>query len=188
MHAERLVAIIDQITPFDRLEAEHRTDALTWLGSTADIYRRIPPKTPPKHLVAYFLLHDHTDGSVLLGHHRKAGLWLPTGGHLEIGEDPVDTVRREASEELGVRAVFADQPARPRFLTVTETVGGPESRHTDVSLWYLLRGSRSAELHPDQREFAAARWWTRAEIDTADADALEPHLSRFLRKVDATRR
>lgn len=178
---------MEALTPLDEVEAEHQQDALAWLASTDDIFRRVPPKTPPKHLVAYFLLHDPDDGSVLLGHHRKAGLWLPTGGHLEVGEDPRETVRRETVEELGVPAVFVDPRSRPLFVTVTETIGDPDARHVDISLWYLLQGARSDVLHPDEREFAAARWWTRAELDAADPEVLEPHLARFLAKVDAHR-
>lgn len=185
--AADIAALIDDLSPFDGLEVEHRADALAWLGSTGDIFRRIPPQTPPKHLVAYFLLHDRADGSVLLVHHRRAGLWLPTGGHVEVGEDPVATVERETLEELGVPALFADPGARPLFVTVTETNGPPDSRHTDVSLWYLLNGARSDDLHPDEREFTAARWWTRTQISTTDPRLLEPHLVRFLAKTDVAR-
>jgi 8-oxo-dGTP pyrophosphatase MutT (NUDIX family) len=62
---------------------------------------------------------------VLLGDHVKSGLWLPSGGHVEHGEDPRDTVDREAFEELGIRARFHDRlgAGRPFFLTVTPTLG-----------------------------------------------------------------
>jgi ADP-ribose pyrophosphatase YjhB (NUDIX family) len=103
-------------------------------------------------------------GSVLLCDHRLSGLWLPTG-HVEPGEHPLDTVRREAVEELGVAtqldAVFSE---RPFFLTMAETVGPPAMRHVDVSLWFALAGRAGQPLHPDQREFAQVRWWTVAEL------------------------
>jgi hypothetical protein len=69
-------------------------------------------------------------------------------------------------------------------VTVTETVGDAAERHTDVSLWYLLRGSRHELLSPDEREFAGARWWTRGEIAAVEPGRLEPHLARFLAKLD----
>ena len=185
--AAEIAPLLDALEPFDGLEAEHRADALRWLATTGDIFRRVPPKTPPKHLVAYFLLHDAADGSAVLALHRRAGLWLPTGGHVEVGEDPAETVRRETVEELGVPAVFADAVARPLFVTVTGTTGATAARHTDVSLWYLLAGLRTDELHPDEREFRAVRWWSRKEIATADPRSLEPHLARFLAKVDRGR-
>ena len=78
---------------------------------------------------------------MLLCDHWLSGLWLPAGGHVEPGEHPLGTVRREAAEELGVTAqpdaVFGD---RPFFLTMTETVGPPATRHVDVSLWFALAG------------------------------------------------
>ena len=180
-----VAVLVERLAPFDRLEIAHRADALSWLGSTTDIYRRIPPRTPPKHLVAYFVLQDASDGSVLLVHHRKGGLWLPTGGHVEVGEDPADTVRREAPEELGITPVFTDPAVQPVFVTVTETTGSIAARHTDVSLWYLLSGSKDEDLHPDVREFSAARWWGQTELAAADSSQFEPHLTRFLAKVDA---
>jgi len=82
--------------------------------------------------VSYFLLIDHDEGSVLLVDHRKAGLWLPTGGHVEPGEHPVATVRREVQEELGIEAAFSPVTGeRPVFLTVTETAPSAD-QHADV--------------------------------------------------------
>jgi 8-oxo-dGTP diphosphatase len=90
-------------------------------------------------------------------------------------------VRREAVEELGVSAeldaAFGD---RPFFLTMTETVGPPAMRHTDVSLWFALAGRVGQPLHPDQREFAGVRWWTVQELRHAGLDRFEPHLLRAL--------
>ena len=180
---QRIATQIMGIVPSDETEWMHREDALSWLASTDDVFRRIPPRTPPKHVVSYFLLRDPVDGSVLLVDHRKAGLWLPTGGHVDPGEDPVETVKREAREELRIDAVFAAEPPAPSFVTVTETTGPAEDRHTDVSLWFLLVGSRTQSLTPDMREFASVRWWTPAEISAADATCFDPHLGRFLTKV-----
>lgn len=178
-----IAALVRDLEPFDELETEYRADALGWLHSTVDVFRRVPPKTPSKHLVAYFVLQDPADGSVLLVEHRKAGLWLPTG--VEVGEDPADTVRRESIEELGLPAVFADPKGQPVFVTVTETVGAADARHVDVSLWYLLVGSREVPLRPDPQEFASVRWWSPSDLRSADLRLMEPHLGRFLAKVAA---
>ena len=181
--ARDVAVLIEGVSPYDEVESEHRADALQWLRSTSDVFRRSPPATPVKHLVAYFLLSDPMEESVFLVHHRKAGLWLPTGGHVEVEEDPVDTVRRETLEELGVPARFVSVEPRPLFVTVTDTVGDAQTRHTDVSLWYLLCGFRQQPLRPDEREFAAARWWSHSEVAEADPELLEPHLPRFLGKL-----
>src|SRR5258705_6829064 len=94
------------------------------------------------------------------GRPHQADLWLPSGGHVEPGEHPVETVRREVAEELGVPAVFLPQVGeRPLFLTVTETIGTLEERHTVVSLWFVLTSSRDQVFTPDLGEFRGIRWW-----------------------------
>ncbi|MGC4886050.1 NUDIX hydrolase [Micromonospora sp. DT227] len=182
---DEIRALVEALTPGDELEARHRAAALVWLAGTEDIFRRVKPRTPSPHLVAYFLLRDPSDGAVLLVDHRNAGRWLPSGGHVEPGEHPVHTVRRELREELGVPAVFAPPfGERPAFLTVTETVGPPAQRHTDVSLWYVLDAHREQRFTPDPVEFRGVRWWTPAEVGDAPAGTVEPHLGRMLAKLN----
>jgi 8-oxo-dGTP pyrophosphatase MutT (NUDIX family) len=181
------VDLIEGIEPVDELAAEHRSAALQWLAGTNDIYRRVKPRTPSPHLVAYFLLVDRDANRVLLCDHRLSSLWLPTGGHVEPGEHPADTVRREVVEELGVEAEFDTATgARPFFLTVTETVGGPDVRHTDVSLWFALAGRTDHRLTPDDREFFGVRWWSPSELRAADLTRFEPHLLRALHALPLT--
>ncbi len=178
---EALVRLVDGIPPMDALGEAHRADALAWLHGTDDVYRRVRPATPDPHLVAYVLVVDRAAGAVLLCDHRLAGLWLPTGGHVEPEEAPEDTAAREAVEELGAALPFdATTGARPFFLTVTETTGDAAARHTDVSLWFALAGTRGMALAPDPREFHAIRWWTPAELAAADPAGFEPHLARAL--------
>jgi 8-oxo-dGTP diphosphatase len=173
--------LVSGIEPTDDLGREHSRNALSWLAGTDDIFRRIKPLTPSPHLVSYFLLVDRLAGSVLLCDHRLSGLWLPTGGHVEPGEHPLGAVRREAAEELGVIAEpDAAFGGKPFFLTMTETVGPPASRHVDVSLWFALAGRSRQTLRPDQREFARVRWWTVAELRDANLGRFEPHLLRAL--------
>jgi 8-oxo-dGTP diphosphatase len=173
--------LVASIVPADELERAHQADALQWLETTRDIYRRRKPATPPKHLVSYAVLADPDDASVFLVDHRLAGLWLPPGGHVEPDEDPADTVRREAMEELNIRAEFSNAGAVPLFMTVTRTAGADS--HTDVSLWYLISGNARSPISLDPREFAGGRWWTAAELESADPALFDPHLGRFLTKI-----
>ncbi|WP_041843045.1 NUDIX domain-containing protein [Actinoplanes friuliensis] len=168
--------LIASLTPSDDLEARHVADTLAWLESTDDIYRRVKPATPPKHLVSYVVPMD--GDAVLLVDHRNAQLWLPPGGHVDPGEDPAVTAARELEEELGVTGAAAT----PVFLTVTVTVG-LDAGHTDVSLWFPADVSRDEPLTVDEGEFAGVRWWTRAEIAAADPARFDPHLGRFLKKT-----
>ncbi|AUN42566.1 NUDIX domain-containing protein [Tsukamurella tyrosinosolvens] len=175
---------VERIVPVDPLEAEHRDEVLRWLAQATDVFRRVSnPVEPVRHLVSYFLLVDPDDGSVLLGDHVKAKLWLPSGGHVEPHEDPADTVIRECHEELGIDAAFHPiAGAHPVFITVTDTVGSANV-HNDVSLWYVLAHSRDTALTVDPREYRAVRWWQPDEILAADPALFDPHMGRMLTKL-----
>ncbi|HEY0692364.1 MAG TPA: NUDIX hydrolase [Kribbella sp.] len=173
--------LVVEIAPLDELESEHRTQALRWLASTDDVFRRDKPSTPTPHLVSYVVLVDPSDGSCLLVDHLNAQLWLPPGGHVEPGEHPADTARREAQEELGIDPAFAHPGRKPSFITITETVGRDHG-HTDVSLWFLLIGQRGMPLTTDPAEFSEARWWTPDQIQATDSDSFDPHFRRFVTK------
>jgi len=177
--------LVRDLRPHDALAGEHRIRALDWLASTADIFRRVKPAEPSPHLVSYFLLVDRGARSVLLCDHRLAGLWLPTGGHVEPDEHPWATVRRECVEELGTEAVpDGDRGTRPFLLTVTRTRDIPERQHTDVSLWFALQGRVGQDLSIDDREFAEVRWWSVADLRQADPARFDPHLVRALDALD----
>ncbi|MEL6690553.1 MAG: NUDIX domain-containing protein, partial [Pseudomonadota bacterium] len=133
------------IVPFDEAERHVVDDALSWLDSGAEIFRLQKPATPPKHLVSYFLLVD--GDHILLVDHIKAGLWLPSGGHVDPGEHPRHTVQREIIEELGIEADFLFPT--PQFITATRTVGSTAG-HVDVSLWYVVKGDRHPPLDFDR--------------------------------------
>ena len=96
-----MARIVAAIEPFDEVERSHQADVLAWLDSTPDVYRRVKPATPPRHLVSYAVPADPRNGNVFLVDHRLAGLRLPPGGHVEPGEEPAATAQREAREELG---------------------------------------------------------------------------------------
>jgi len=179
-----IVGEVDGIIPFDRHEREHQQGVVTWLKSGINPFRLKKPDIPPKHLVAYFVLVDPGHRSILLVDHIKAQLWLPPGGHVEYNELPHDTVMREAKEEFDMRAAFLYGNTHPFFVTVTQTVGLTPG-HTDVSLWYLLRGNIHDRLYFDRSEFTDIEWYTFDEIMETDPVIFDPHLQRFTKKVAA---
>ncbi|MDN5274977.1 MAG: hydrolase [Candidatus Saccharibacteria bacterium] len=173
---------IKALRPLDSLESQHRDDVLEWIDSGADLFRIQKPDIPPKHLVSYFVLIDPVQKSMLLVDHIKAQLWLPTGGHVELNEHPKETVKRETTEELRMKAVFLRNNDSPFFITVTET-GGLTPGHTDVSLWYLLKGSAHDFIDYDRTEFNDIEWFSFEEILQSDSVIFDPHLQRFTRKL-----
>lgn len=178
-----IISDVKDITPYDKTERDHRKNVVSWLQSGINPFRLKKPDVPPEHLVSYFVLVDIEHQSILLVDHIKAQLWLPTGGHVKFNESPRDAVIREAQEELNVRAVFLKNIQKPFFITTGETVGLTPG-HTDVSLWYLLRGSVHDTLIYDRREFTDVEWYTFEEVLGTDPAIFDPHLQRFTHKLD----
>ncbi len=177
MHA-LVLSQLQSIRPITAAERAQWLDALAWVESGAPLCRVAKPATPPKHLVSYFPVVD--DQHVLLVDHKKARLWLPTGGHVEDGEDPRVTVVRELKEELGL-TVQLSELGNPLMVTVTQTVG-LTSGHTDVSLWYPVKRSRLEPIELDESEFNQVRWFHQSELPHNRTD---PNLEHFLAKLRA---
>lgn len=171
--------IVSDIKPFDKLEEQHICETLAWIASGETIFRIQKPDIPNKHLVSYFVLFDEDASKILLVDHKKAQLWLPAGGHVEINEDPKTTVKRECLEELGVSADFWHED--PLFITSTKTVG-LTTGHTDVSLWYVLKGSEKIHYTFEEREFNAIQWFSFDDLPYENSD---PHLKRFMEKLNS---
>ena len=172
--------IRSEIAGVQTLDQAERIDvvrALAWVDSGATLCRISKPATPPMHLVSYFVVVD--GDQVLLVDHKNAQRWLPPGGHVEAGEHPRATVLRELQEELGFAAPHAI--AAPLLLTCSTTVG-PSTPHVDVSLWYVVRCSRSQPLVFDAGEFNSVRWFPWGDVPPQRS---EPHLPRFLAKLQS---
>ena len=172
----RVAAELASISPLDDIEREHLADAMSWVTSGAQLCRVAKPAKPPKHLVCYFAVID--EDHILLVDHRKAQLWLPSGGHVEPDEDPRTTVVRELQEELGV-GVGPDRVGAPIMVTVTSTVG-TTAGHIDVSLWYAVQVSRESRISFDAEEFHSVQWFS---FDDVPLHRSDPHLGRFLAKL-----
>ena len=71
---EHIRCAVDGITPLDALERDTQTDVLAWIDSGVELCRVQKPATPPKHLIAYFVVVDAD--YVLLVDHINAELWF----------------------------------------------------------------------------------------------------------------
>ncbi|MBM6590006.1 NUDIX hydrolase [Brevibacterium sp. RIT 803] len=87
-----------------------------------------------EHVTASCLVFDPDTESVLLNHHRKAGLWGQFGGHLEAEDDSLrSAARREAMEESGLSRLtwFSPAPIDLHVHDLSASFGACE-RHFDV--------------------------------------------------------
>jgi 8-oxo-dGTP diphosphatase len=174
---EEIYSVISGIEAFDEEEKRDLTFVQNWIKSGGEIFRLSKPALQEIHLVSYLVLLDQTENKVLLTDHKLAELWLPPGGHVEPNEHPLEAARREAFEELGLEAEFLCED--PLFLTVTKT-GGYVPEHTDISLWYVLKGNASDEFLYDQKEFNQIQWFSIDDIPYQQADL---HMQRFIQKL-----
>ena len=104
---------------------------------------------------------------VVLHLHKRLGLWLQPGGHIEPGETPAEGALREAREETGLGGV-AHPAGGPRLVHV-DVHPGPKG-HTHLDLRYLLVVTGEGDPAPPAGESPDARWfaWDEA-IAVADA-------------------
>ena len=94
-----------------------------------------------RHLtVTGFVVHE---GRVGMHWHRKVGMWLPAGGHIEADEDPVQAVLREIQEEFHIeadvlplarRVPYAGGPTQlePPYTILVEDLTDPPHQHIDL--------------------------------------------------------
>jgi 8-oxo-dGTP pyrophosphatase MutT (NUDIX family) len=151
--------------PTDLREQEFRARMLSLLQARAPLSRA---HFEPGHLTASaFVLSPEAD-AVLLIFHRKLGIWVQPGGHVEPGDlDLEAAARREVAEEVGLSltgpaaAVFDldihDIPARK---------DEPAHQHFDVR--FCLQSPTRVFAASD--EVADARWVALSEIDQVTSD------------------
>lgn len=123
-----------------------------------------------KHFVATALIVRND--RILLVHHRKIGLWLPPGGHVEAHEDPVEAMHREVREETGLDVTIvpaADLPVStdenvrvlppPHHVQVERIAEGP---HDHIDLVYLCEALPGIEK--GNAESLGLRWFTLEDL------------------------
>jgi len=148
------------LQPGDEREATSRRETLDALARYPDPFDRDAAR-------------PHVTGSaivvgprgVLLHRHKRLGLWLQPGGHVDPGEPPWDTAVRETWEETGI--VAAHPPGGPALVHVDRHRGGRGHIHLDLR--YLLSAG-DVDPAPPPGESQEVAWfpWD-AALATADA-------------------
>lgn len=117
---------------------------------------------------------------VVLLKHKRLGMWLQPGGHVDPGETPWEGALREATEETGLAVNFADTPSGdvPALVHVDVHDGG--RGHTHLDLRYLVSGG-TADPAPPEEESQEIAWfdWP-AAIERASDERLSALLATLV--------
>lgn len=125
-----------------------------FIGSNSNLLRA---DNIPHHVCAFFLPVHTASQSVYLVHHIKADDWIPPGGHIDPGETPLETVKREYQEELSYH--IAAEPVRLVNLTVKHIRNHRHPCLTHYDFWYTVAMKDKISFTFDRGEFYSAAWF-----------------------------
>lgn len=175
-----LVRVLEAHEPAEPAEAASLAEILAGLRVLA---RPFDVDVDPRHVTASAIVVDDA-GRVLLHLHRRIGVWLQPGGHVDPGEQPRDAVLREVREETGLTPTHLLEPPVPIHVDAHD--GGRGHRHYDLRYLVTVPDGRSPA--PPEGESQHVEWLHPAEARRrgdrsvrAAIDAAERHLARRLR-------
>lgn len=129
--------------------------------------------------VAYTLLYDEQENSVLLVLNRKNNTWTLPGGGVEKGETLRDAAIRETKEETGYDVTVGD------IVAVNEAFLG---EHHAIFFTFEGKITTRPEKIPKEKNILSVEWVSLAEADNR-LEAYHPEgLSQLLKNGRATYR
>lgn len=144
------------------LRLAHRTRVIWWL------WRK--PSLAGVRVIAL-----DAEGRVLLVRHTYgSGKWMPAGGGLRRGEDPVLAALRELAEEVGCGL------EEPWLLDIRE-----EPLAGTINRVHLVAGLIVGTVFPDGREVAEARLFAADELPADLPASFATHLSGWITAAKA---
>lgn len=128
---------------------------------------------PLTHFGVYFAAFNPKLKEVFIGLHKKAGLWLFSGGHIDRGERLHQALKREMGEEWGFVHPAANN-LEPSLLTITEITNDRQICRRHYDIWYFIpmaKNKTSFDKSKLVEEFHQTKWVTYAEAGKLVTDS-----------------
>jgi 8-oxo-dGTP pyrophosphatase MutT (NUDIX family) len=136
-------------------------------------------------VITVFIVHR---SKVLFVNHPRYNKWVPIGGHVELDEDPEQTLFREVAEETGLTVeILSDKPTEKvemdnKFLLRPNYMGvyGANPPHRHISLTYFAYSKSSKAVMSD--EHTEMKWLSLSELNSSKYN-LTPSLRFYATKA-----
>jgi len=157
------------------------------------VFNKFNKNNVKKHFTASALIINKK-GKILLVNHRKLGVWLYPGGHVEWNETPDETVVREVKEETGLNVkiisdrdnALSDTKADVSVLhnpyaVLCEKING-DNKHYHIDLIYLCKidDEKNSELHHNPKESSDIKYFGLEDLSKIN---LFPNFRKLLEKI-----
>ncbi len=167
---EQLKKEISELVAIDEREAESKLLTLAFLNETNELFDE---SVVEHHITASaFVVSER---GMILHLHRRLGIWVQPGGHIDQGELPAEAALRETLEETGL-PVTLSTPVRIFHVDVHP---GPRG-HTHYDIRYILN-SPPIDPTPPPEESQDVYWFAFREA----LERCEPSMRGAVSKLEA---
>ena len=137
-------------------------------------------ENPTTHFCSYFLPYRLSDQKIFLEAHKKSGLWLAPGGHIDPGETPLEAAERELDEELSLKQSIE----KAKFLTITYIKRDVRACTIHYDIWHFVPIEDGVTLPTTKEgEFDDARWFSLDEARKVVTDESNLKAIDFVEKI-----
>ena len=150
--AELIADLRRQIAAQAPVDARHASAIEQFVAALDRLPAPLDQSADPTHVTASAIVVGPR--GTVLHKHKRLGLWLQPGGHIDAGETPPDAAVREVLEETGMRV--AHPPTGPALVHVDVH---PAGSHVHLDLRYLLDAG-DQEPCPPPGESQDVAWFT----------------------------
>ena len=167
-----LTALLAEISALDPVDERESASIARILADAPGLAEPFDEEAGPVHLTASGFVVGNQ--GTILHLHRKLGIWVQPGGHIDPGEAPLDAAVRETREETGLGVISIIPEG---LLFHVDVHPGPRG-HIHFDLRYVL-GAPDDDPTPPPEESQDVRWCAFADVATLAERSLVPALTKL---------